>query len=144
VNLQETLRQSSELLREDLPAPCPCTLELPEEPLDVTGKADQLVQVFLNLMQNAVSFTQPGGQVRVRAWREGARALVSVSDEGPGIAEALLPRLFQPFQTGRKGGTGLGLAIVRKIVHAHHGDVRAANNDPPPGATFVVDLPLAR
>jgi len=142
VALQEVLRRCFELARKSAPGECPCTLELPEEPLDVMGKADQLVQVFLNLMQNAVSFTQPGGQVRVRAWREGARAIVTVSDEGPGIAEALLPRLFQPFQTGRKGGTGLGLAIVRKIVHAHHGLVEAVNNDPPPGSTFTVTLPL--
>ncbi|MGC8722412.1 MAG: PAS domain S-box protein [Acidobacteriota bacterium] len=144
VALQEVLRQCFELARKSLPGECPCTLDLPPEPLWVMGLSDKLVQVFLNLMQNAVSFTPPGGRVVVCARREEERAVVTVSDEGPGIAGELFPRLFQPFQTGRQGGTGLGLAIVRKIVQAHHGTVHAVNNDPPPGSTFTVVLPLRR
>ena len=142
VVLQEVLRRCFELARKSLPGECPCTLDLPPEPLWVTGLSDKLVQVFLNLMENAVSFTPPGRRVVVLARREEEHAVVTVSDEGPGIAGELFPRLFQPFQTGRQGGTGLGLAIVRKIVQAHHGTVHAVNNDPPPGSTFTVVFPL--
>ncbi len=142
VRLEEVLRQCFELLRKSTPGEFPCALELPQEPLAVVGCADKLVQVFLNLMENAVSFTPPGGHVSVHAWREGRRILVTVADEGPGIPPELFPRLFQPFQTGRPGGTGLGLAIVRKILQAHHGTVHAVNNDPSPGSTFTVVLPL--
>jgi two-component system sensor histidine kinase ChvG len=106
------------------------------------GSSDKLVQVFLNLMENAVSFTPPGRRAIVHARREEEHAVITVADEGPGIAGELFPRLFQPFQTGRQGGTGLGLAIVRKIVQAHRGTVHAVNNDPPPGSTFTVILPL--
>ena len=142
VRLEEVLRRSFELALKSASGECPCALELSSGPLAVMGSSDKLVQVFLNLMENAVSFTPPGRRAIVHARREEEHAVITVADEGPGIAGELFPRLFQPFQTGRQGGTGLGLAIVRKIVQAHRGTVHAVNNDPPPGSTFTVILPL--
>jgi PAS domain S-box-containing protein len=142
VGLGEVLRQSLDLAGRSAFGECPCVLEPSLEPLMVMGTAEKLVQAFLNLIQNALSFTPIGGRALVRAWREAEQAVVTVRDEGPGISAGLLPHLFQPFQTERKGGTGLGLAIVRHIVAAHGGTVEAVNNDPPPGATFTVRLPV--
>jgi PAS domain S-box-containing protein len=143
LDLREVLRQAKEVVSAGGADTRACLLDLGESPLEVLGISSKLQQVYANLGQNALSFTPPGGTVTVHARREGNQALVTVTDEGPGIPAELLPRLFQPFQTGRKGGTGLGLAIVRQIVTAHGGTVEAANNDPPPGVTFTVRLPLA-
>jgi PAS domain S-box-containing protein len=118
-------------------------LELPEAPLPVWGVRDRLVQVFLNLLQNSLHFSPKDKPISVCLRRGGGGLVLTVRDEGPGVPPSLLPRLFEPFQTGRKGGTGLGLAIVRQIVLAHGGSAEAINNDPPPGATFTVRLPLA-
>jgi two-component system cell cycle sensor histidine kinase/response regulator CckA len=118
-------------------------VDSPKEPLVVRGIADKLVQVFLNVTGNAAAFSPEGQPIRIRLWREGDSAFVAVSDSGPGISEDLLPKIYQPFASKRKGGTGLGLAIVQKIVQSHGGTVDARNNDPPPGATFTVRLPLA-
>ncbi len=119
-----------------------CLVDVPEEPMPVLGAQEKLVQVAVNLLQNALSFSPDGEKVRVRLWRDRGEICLSVSDQGPGIPEALLPRLFMPFASKRKEGTGLGLAIVHKIVLAHGGTITAANNDPGPGATFVVRLPV--
>ncbi|MGC8722642.1 MAG: PAS domain S-box protein [Acidobacteriota bacterium] len=143
LDLRAVLREAKEVVSAGGADTGACLLDLGQEPLEVMGIAVKLQQLFANLGQNALSFTPPGGVVQVLARREGTQALVTVTDAGPGIPADLLPRLFQPFQTGRKGGTGLGLAIVRQIATAHGGTVEAANNDPPPGATFTVRLPLA-
>jgi PAS domain S-box-containing protein len=120
-------------------------LGLPAEPVCARGAWDKLAQVIENLLSNALHFTPAGARVRVSAGREDEGWVrLDVADAGPGIAPELLPRLFQPFQSRRKGGTGLGLAIVHKIVEAHGGMVEACNNDPGPGATFTVRIPLAR
>ncbi len=110
--------------------------------LAVKADSGKLTQAFINLLHNALAFSPAGEPVRVRLWREGREACVAVSDAGEGIPGDLMARLFEPFQSKRKGGTGLGLAIVRKTVGAHGGTVTAFNNDPHPGATFTVRLPM--
>ncbi len=118
-----------------------CILDLSGEPMAVHGAPGKLSQVFVNILQNAISFSPPGRPVRVEARPDGEWVRVSVSDEGPGISEDLLPNLFSPFASHRQGGTGLGLAIVKQIVAAHGGTVYAGNNAPGTGATFTVSLP---
>lgn len=106
------------------------------------GIPAKLVQVFINILSNALSFSPAGEVVRIVLEPEEEWVKVTVADRGPGIPEKLLPKLFQPFQSQRKGGTGLGLAIVQKTVADHGGTVSAVNNDPGPGACFTVRLPL--
>ena len=112
----------------------------------VLGDIDRLQQVVSNLVDNASRIVGPGGHVRVELRSESNRAVLSVLDDGPGIPEADLPRLFDRFyradssRTRSLGGAGLGLAIVRAIVTAHGGRIEAANM-PEGGARMTVTLP---
>lgn len=112
----------------------------------VLGDVDRLQQVVANLVDNASRIVGAGGHVRVELTAEGDRAVLSVLDDGPGIPEADLPRLFDRFyradssRTRTSGGAGLGLAIVRAIVSAHGGRIEAANL-PTGGARMTVVLP---
>jgi two-component system OmpR family sensor kinase len=104
--------------------------------------------VLANLLDNAVKFSPPGGKVTVRVAAEHGHAVLSVVDEGPGIADADLPFVFDRFYRGagaRAGtiaGMGLGLALSQAIVRAYGGRIAAANA-PARGALFTVFLPLA-
>ena len=114
------------------------TADLPAGSIVVRGLEARLAQVFVNLIDNAVSFCEPGGSVRVRARRQGDRVLVSVEDTGPGIPEAALGRIFERFYSERPEGqfgdnSGLGLAISKQIVEAHGGVVWAENIRPETG-----------
>jgi signal transduction histidine kinase/ActR/RegA family two-component response regulator len=107
----------------------------------------QLQQVFTNLFLNALeAMRERGGQATLTvASRVGAdRVVVSISDEGPGIAPRDLARVFEPFFTTKRDqkGTGLGLSICRQIVESHHGAIRV-ESPPGTGATFTVELPIA-
>jgi len=112
----------------------------------VLGDVDRLQQVVANLVDNASRIVGAGGHVRVELTAEGDRAVLSVLDDGPGIPEEDLPRLFDRFyradssRTRTSGGAGLGLAIVRAIVSAHGGRIEAANL-PTGGARMTVVLP---
>jgi two-component system, NtrC family, sensor kinase len=109
-------------------------------PLD--GVRDQLVQVFLNLVLNAIDATPRGGHVTLRAEREPGAVVVSVADDGAGIAPEHRDRLFQPYFTTKRHGTGLGLFVTRKLVADHGGDVGFAS-EPGQGTVFRVRLPVA-
>jgi len=114
----------------------------------VTAVADRgrLVQLLLILVDNAIDHSPGGGVVSVRVGATGRIATIEVSDQGPGIPEAELERIFEPFTrlsgTTRhgSGGTGLGLAIARRIVEAHGGTIRATSPEGG-GARFTVTLP---
>jgi signal transduction histidine kinase len=96
---------------------------------------EMLPRVFLNIIANAAQAVEPGG----RLWIVGSGRTVSFRDDGPGIAPAILEKLFTPFLTSKTKGTGLGLAIAHKIVEAH-GGVIEAKNGPGGGATFTIRL----
>jgi len=132
------------------------TLRLePKEGLRVTGSPVQLKQVLLNLLLNGVQATPSGGAVGIRTWVrrgsvpgpeyrqvEGNLLTVAVEDEGPGIAEDVLPRVFDAFFTTKSEGTGLGLAISKRIAQALGGTLEAENRAEG-GARFALTLPLA-
>lgn len=110
----------------------------------VWGRADHLMQLALNLVMNAIEAMADGGELLVSTALEPhtAQALLRVSDNGPGIAEALRERVFEPFVTTKADGTGLGLAISRSIAAQHGGEV-LLEPQRGPGVRFLVRLPLA-
>jgi signal transduction histidine kinase/ActR/RegA family two-component response regulator len=118
--------------------------------LRVMGDPDRLQQVVWNLLSNAMKFTEAGGAITVKLEAAGTLARIVVSDTGPGISEEFLPHVFERFRQDdassarRYGGLGLGLALVRELVQLHGGTVRAANGVATSGATFTIELPLAR
>jgi len=99
----------------------------------------QMQRALDNLIINAIQNTPAGGTIAVDAGRRDDSLLLRVADTGPGIAEDVRERLFEPFVTGRVDGTGLGLAIVREIARNHHGHVRLARNVG--GAVFEIEVP---
>lgn len=112
----------------------PVRLELPETgPVMVAGNQGRLAQVFRNLLSNALSFSPPGGMVTVRVLPGKGTVSVQVDDQGSGIPENRLEKIFERFYTERPAHetygqhSGLGLSIVRQIVAAHGGEVRAEN-----------------
>jgi signal transduction histidine kinase len=112
--------------------------DLPNVPMD----RPRLLQVFENLLSNAIQYSPSGGVVEVHAApdADGESVLVSVEDRGSGFREEDLPRLFEPFFTRRRGGTGLGLSLVQRIVDDHHGQIEVRNREGG-GASVRVSLP---
>ncbi len=104
-------------------------------------------QVLFNLLDNAAKYSPPNTQVELRAWRDGEEVRVQVRDEGDGIPEPELERVFEKFHRGRgadggRAGTGLGLAICRGFVEAMRGTIRASNRPDRRGAAFTITLPV--
>jgi two-component system, OmpR family, phosphate regulon sensor histidine kinase PhoR len=118
-----------------------------QEPAIIRGDSDEIVQVFQNLVQNAIKYGKPGGRIDVGLARgRPARFVASVTDDGPGIAPQHLPRLTERFYrvsvaaSREKGGTGLGLAIVKHILNRHRGELDVTSKVGQ-GSTFAVILP---
>jgi len=121
--------------------------------LVVPGIEDRLVQVFRNLIANAISFSPPGGTITLAVQHDQGTVVVTVEDDGPGIPEGKLAAIFDRFYSERPAGekfgthSGLGLSISKQIVEAHRGVIRAENLRSPDGATtgarFIVRLPAA-
>ena len=105
----------------------------------------EIKQVVLNLLVNALDSIEESGQVHVAVQRRGADAVLTCTDDGCGMTAEVLEHLFEPFFTRRRAGqgTGLGLSIVHRIVADHGGRIEAASDGPGRGATFRVVLPVA-
>jgi two-component system phosphate regulon sensor histidine kinase PhoR len=117
----------------------------------VPGDPAKLQDALRNLLENATNYSPAGSRITARAARRADRIVITVADEGPGIPEADLSRVFERFyrvdksrtRDGRDpGGTGLGLAIVKHLIELHGGKVSAANHAPH-GAVFTIELPAA-
>lgn len=119
---------------------------LPVESIWIDGDAIRLAQVIANLLSNAAKYTDSGGHIVVQV-RHDANAVISVSDNGAGIASEMLPRVFEMFNRGdRRGdqdGLGIGLTVARRLVELHGGTIAAHSQGPRLGSEFVVRLPLA-
>ncbi len=110
----------------------------------VNVDGSRLQQVFLNLLENAAQHSPEGETIRLSIFgpREGMVKIV-VTDLGAGIAPDKLDKVFEPFFTTRRGGVGLGLSLVKHFVGSMGGSVSIWNNDPPPGCTVEVALPVS-
>jgi len=104
---------------------------------------EQIKRVLVNLLDNAVQAMNQKGRVWLTTQYDTKRrrAVVSIADEGTGIAPEDQEKLFVPYFTRKKTGTGLGLAIVRRIITDHEGQISAGNNQPH-GAVFTFELPV--
>ncbi len=124
------------------------SVELPTEPVTLYGDAVRLTQVLANLLTNAAKYTNAGGHIWIQVRKEGDRAIVSVRDNGIGIAADQLASVFDMFtQVDRssrraQGGLGIGLTLVRSLVALHGGRVEARSEGLGSGSEFVVELPM--
>ena len=124
-------------------------LDLPDGCCAVRGDSVRLQQVFGNIVRNAIKFSHSHSTIHVKLSPSASSARVSVSDQGFGIREANLKRIFEPFTQGPRcnayaaaQGLGLGLSIAQRLVERHRGEITAESAGPGLGATFHVDLPL--
>lgn len=110
-----------------------------------TGDPERLLQALLNVLDNAIKHSQMDSEVLIAGYREKRSVVIQVRDQGAGIAEQDLPRIFEQFYTtrssGKEGGTGLGLAISKRIVEAQGGTI-TATSEAGQGAVFTIYLPL--
>ncbi|WP_434639825.1 two-component system sensor histidine kinase BaeS [Klebsiella sp. I138] len=123
-------------------------VSLPEN-ATVFGDADRLMQLFNNLLENSLRYTDSGGRLLISASQEGRRLILDFADSGPGVSDQQLERLCERFYRAEgsrnraSGGSGLGLAICVNIVAAHGGTLRA-DHSPFGGVSIKVELPLER
>ena len=123
------------------------TVQEEEEILLVEMDARLIMQVLINLINNAVKNTPPGSEICIQSRQDGDRALICVRDNGPGIPDEEKPHVFEMFHTGQntvadgRRGLGLGLALCKSIVEAHHGTIVLTDNHPS-GCCFTVSLPF--
>jgi signal transduction histidine kinase/ActR/RegA family two-component response regulator len=123
------------------------SVEIQTEPAWVSGDATRLEQIVTNLLVNAAAYTSSGGRIGLRVAREGADAVLEVSDDGRGIEAESLPRVFELFYQGDAtvdragGGLGVGLTLVQRLAELHGGRVQAHSAGRDRGATFTLRIP---
>lgn len=124
-------------------------IALPSAPIAMVGDAVRLTQVFSNLLNNAVNYTEPGGLISISATQRGGETVVTVQDSGVGIPPESQARIFDLFTqldttlARAKNGLGIGLALVKRLVELHGGSVEVRSEGLKRGSTFIVRLPLA-
>jgi PAS domain S-box-containing protein len=123
-------------------------VQLPSTPVPLEGDPTRLLQVLVNLLDNAAKYTRTGGQIALNAEVQGGWLEIALRDNGLGMSPELLPRVFDLFSQGERtldraqGGLGIGLTLVRNLIEMHGGEVAAASPGPGRGATFTLRLPL--
>ncbi len=125
------------------------SISLPPEPAPVMGDENRLVQIIVNLLNNAAKYTPDGGEIAIGMARSATHVEVSIADNGIGIAPELQARMFELFSQAERasdrsqGGLGIGLALVRSLVELHGGEVGGVSAGAGQGSRFTVRLPLA-
>jgi len=143
VFLEEILVQANKLA---LPKNISVSLDLPDKPVNIFADWLHLRRLFINLLNNAVKFSAPGGKITIAAKLESEKVSVSVSDTGMGIAPENIDKIFRRFfridyaGLADKGGSGLGLSIAHSIAKIHHGDI-TVSSQLGQGSTFTLTLP---
>jgi signal transduction histidine kinase len=117
------------------------------EPLVVNGDPARLVQCVANLLTNAIKYTDAQGRIHIETHADGEQAVITISDNGTGIASELLPHIFDLFVQSKRtldrsqGGLGIGLSVVKRLIEMHGGSVSAFSGGAGQGATFTIRLP---
>jgi signal transduction histidine kinase len=117
------------------------------QPVTVTGDGGWLERLLINLLDNAIKYTPPGGRIRVGVSCENDHARVDISDTGPGIPAGAVPHIFErfyrvdPARSSTVEGAGLGLSLAKWIVDRHHGRIEV-RSEPGKGSTFTIWLPV--
>lgn len=125
------------------------TVALPEEPVYLEADALRLEQVVVNLLNNAIKYTEPGGEITIACKRQSHEIIIRVSDTGMGIPRDKLETIFEPFtqlnrDTRTRAGLGIGLSLTRRLVELHGGSITAQSEGTGTGSTFTVILPMMR
>jgi two-component system NtrC family sensor kinase len=153
--------QPSSLHQEFIPSICTATMDLWKQiPLSKTHKvrlvlpghnsnltvmadSSRLQQVFLNLLENAAQHSPEGSEIQIIVSNpKGITVRVHIVDQGNGLPAENFQKVFEPFFTTRKRGNGLGLSLAKNTILAHGGNIGIKNNDPPPGCTIEISLPV--
>jgi CheY-like chemotaxis protein/nitrogen-specific signal transduction histidine kinase len=125
-------------------------VDLPHVPLPLEADATRLCQVLINLLNNAAKYTPARGQITLSVTTSANTLTLQVRDNGVGISQDMLPRLFDLFMQidssvkYAQGGLGVGLPLVRRLVDMHGGTITASSDGLGKGSTFVIELPLAQ
>jgi len=124
-------------------------VKLPDDPLSIIADRIRIAQAIFNVIENAAKYTRPGGHVLLRASRDGSDAVITVKDNGIGIAPDMASKIFDMFvqadSGGRRaqGGLGIGLALSKKLIEMHHGTIKVSSHGLGHGAEFTIRLPLS-
>ena len=124
------------------------TVNYIDKDLEILGDPRQIQQVLLNLISNSCqAFGDRGGEIVISAKEEanedgGKIAVLNISDDGPGIDQQIIEKIFEPFYTTRESGTGLGLAIVKQLVESHGGEI-SVETEPGVKTDFSIKLPIS-
>ncbi len=146
IDLAEAIHQAVSMLR-GADGSCQHSIEVDADSVGINVDPTRMEQILVNLLTNAVKFTPPGRAIRVRVRSETDTAVLVVEDEGIGISDEILPRIFDLFFQGERtaarteGGLGIGLTLVKTLTQLHGGSVEARTGGPGLGSTFVVRLP---
>jgi len=143
-NLNTTVEHAVMLARQQVLSK-PIRIEVVTAPdlLDVEHDSDQIHQVLLNLLLNAVQSIEGSGSVTVRVSSQDDRAIISITDTGRGMSPQQITQIFRPFYTTKPTGTGLGLSLVSRIIDEHDGQIKVSS-EPSKGSTFEVQLPFTQ
>lgn len=124
-------------------------VKLPDDPLLIVADRIRIAQAIFNVIENAAKYTRPGGKVLLRAHRDASHAVITVQDNGIGIAVNMVSKIFEMFVQaeggGRRvqGGLGIGLALSKKLIEMHQGTIAVSSHGLGKGAEFTIRLPLS-
>jgi len=147
MNMEAVIKRAREMIQPKIDEKS-IHLKLEIQPVTVLGDANRLIQVMMNLLINAVTYSSNHTEITIRLFRKDNRAIIQVEDQGIGIESSEIERLFERFyrvdraRSRNSGGTGLGLSIVKHLIEAHHGQVEV-DSTVGVGTTFTIYLPLA-
>ncbi|MGM0506283.1 MAG: ATP-binding protein [Bacteroidota bacterium] len=127
VDLNQLIRSITDLYQSDPDIHLETRLD--SLPLHVTGSEEGLRRALINVIKNSMEASPPGSTVQIQTIRDSDDLIVKIEDQGSGIPDELKEQIFQPNFSTKSSGTGLGLAITKKIIEAHHGDIRFLSGD---------------